>query len=166
MYRVNAATEPDWATVTADPTNLVALTGLTSYAEQPGVAAEPYRYVVTAVSPNSVESVPTAEIVVEGRATAVESDPPLAFGLEPAWPNPFRGETNFRLTLDRPSRVDATVYDALGRRVDVLTGPEILDAGEHMIRWAPASGTAGTGTYFVVLRAGQQTVTRAVVRAK
>ena len=165
VYRVRSSTVPDWQAVMADPANLFAVTGQTSVLDLPSTTAEPYRYVVTAVSRNSVESIPTPEIVVHG-STDVETEVPPAFSLEPAWPNPFRGETNFRLTLDRPSRVDAIVYDVLGRLVDVLTGPEILDAGEHMIRWVPEPGTAGTGTYFVVMRAGQQTVTRAVVRAK
>jgi hypothetical protein len=90
---------------------------------------------------------------------------PLAFGLSPARPNPFRGETSLEYTLPAPGVVEIVVYDAAGRLVRRLgNGPQA--AGVHEVRWNGRndSGTAvGSGVYFLRVRAGSQALLRKVV---
>ncbi len=76
---------------------------------------------------------------------AVEDDPAAGPGERPAdpagqrvhlsaTPNPFRRETQLRLTLPRPVEVHVALYDAGGRLVRTLWRGE-LGAGEHPLAW-------------------------------
>jgi hypothetical protein len=66
----------------------------------------------------------------------VASDPPVPSAtvatLSAPEPNPFRDRTALHLSLLRPQRVEAALYDVLGRRVRLLhAGP--LSAGTHAL---------------------------------
>ncbi len=61
-------------------------------------------------------------------------------------PNPARGAARLPLTLDADATVEAAVYDALGRRVAVVSdGP--LAAGAHAIPLE--AGALAPGVYVV-----------------
>ena len=81
---------------------------------------------------------------------------PTGFQLLPAYPNPFNPVTTLRYQLPIASDVKMTVYDILGREVDVLFH-EYKNAGTHSVQWSGINrfgqGVA-SGTYFVVLNAG------------
>lgn len=163
VYRVRSAAAPDWNAVMADPANLLAVTGETRFTDRPPISAEPYRYVVTAVSPNSVESLPTGEIVLSATSTEAE-EVPLAVRLLDVWPNPFTGQVSLRVELDRRIPVDVRIHDLVGRVVAVLSDGVALDAGLHELRWE--AGSAPAGAYFVVVRAGDRVLARPVVRVR
>ena len=157
VYRIQSATEPDYETALADARNLLAVTGETTITDRPIDVGEPYYYVVTGVSANSVESVPSNAVVLEGIAVDTEDAAgPLAFELGANFPNPFSARTTITFTLDRPTAVTLRVYDVLGRTVATLADEAYYPAGSHTVEWdgAAASGRAlGSGTYFYQLEA-------------
>jgi photosystem II stability/assembly factor-like uncharacterized protein len=79
-------------------------------------------------------------------------------------PNPFRAETAISYTLREPSQVSLTVYDIAGRKVrDLESGGKT--SGEHSVRWDGRSDegrVVASGTYFLLLEAGQTVTTRKV----
>jgi len=93
---------------------------------------------------------------------------PLAFGLRPCYPNPFRGDTRMQLAL--PQATDATVriYSPAGRLVRTLhTGG--IEAGEHTVVWDGRDSTGrrvASGIYFVRAEAGTHEESRKVVLLK
>lgn len=83
-------------------------------------------------------------------------------------PNPFRESTTLRFALARGGRVDATVYDVLGRSVRTLSRTSFA-AGERSLTWDgrdDAGRAAGPGVYFLRVRTPSATWTRTVVRVK
>lgn len=69
IYRVQSATEPDPRTILENPENLVAVTGETKFSDAPAASDTPCYYLVTAVSPNSIESPPSNFVSIYGRAS-------------------------------------------------------------------------------------------------
>jgi hypothetical protein len=93
--------------------------------------------------------------------------PEARTSLRLASPNPFRGAAELDLVVARPgTEVEVTIHDVTGRRVVTLAeGPRA--AGAHVLRWNghDARGReAGAGVYFARMRAGDDTVTRKLVR--
>jgi flagellar hook assembly protein FlgD len=91
-------------------------------------------------------------------ATAQRDLLPEALRLHPNYPNPFRTHTTLTYDVPRAMDVRVAVYDALGRRVQVLVD-ERTPAGRHTVQWngRDASGRAlASGLYFIRLRAGDQ----------
>ena len=155
VYRIQSATEPDYETALADARNLLAVTGESSITDRPIDVGEPYYYVVTGVSANSVESTPSNAVMLEGIAVSTEEAvAPLAFELGPNFPNPFSARTTIAFSLDRPTAVTLRVFDVLGRTVATLVDDARYPAGSHTVEWdgVAASGRSlGSGTYFYQL---------------
>lgn len=94
--------------------------------------------------------------------TAAVGNLPLATGLSlsPPAPNPSRGSAAIRFTLPTSSRVDISVHDVMGRRLQTVVSGTLM-AGQHSqsvrMNFAP-------GGYFVRMVAnGQQRVQKMVV---
>ena len=68
------------------------------------------------------------------------------FRLSAARPNPFSDATRLELTLDAPTDLTVSVYDALGRRVSLLHEGE-LRAGTYSLR--VEAGALPPGLYLV-----------------
>jgi hypothetical protein len=71
-------------------------------------------------------------------------------GLSFARPNPFVSSTDLRFTIDRPGRVELSLFDVSGRLVRTLVDGE-LDAGEHVAIWDGRDDRGRpmpAGTYF------------------
>jgi len=87
----------------------------------------------------------------------------LSTRLFPPRPNPGRGPRSIRFDLADPGRVDLSVMDVQGHRVDrVFEGT--LSAGAHERTWDP-TGRFAAGVYFLVLDAGgRQQVRKLIVR--
>ena len=166
LYRIPSATEPDYETALADARNLLAVIGDTTFTDRPWDIGMPYHYVVTGVSRNWVESAPSEAVVLEGVAVSTEEDAaPLAFGLDPNYPNPFSARTTLAFSLERPAAVKLQVFDVLGRVVATLEEGTRFPAGRHTVDWdgaAESGARLGSGTYFVRLEAGGQSATRAL----
>lgn len=99
-----------------------------------------------------------ARFAFEANQTAGEDGAtPGEFALRPAFPNPFQGETTLTFDLAEALDVRLEVFDALGRRVALVTeGPH--PAGTHSVTFR-AEGLA-PGLYVARLTAGSQTATR------
>ena len=163
VYRVNAA-DPGLPSSLDDPEHLIAVTGERTVTDRPVQSAEPYHYVVTAVSANSVESGPTNVVTVTGRAVSAGGAPEAApLAMEAPRPNPSRGATELRFSLDAPARVTLRVVDVLGREVARVLDGEPLGAGAHAARW---DGAAAPGTYVVVLDADGRQAARPLTRMR
>lgn len=88
--------------------------------------------------------------------------PPLSFSVSP---NPTQHSATIALSLSRRERVEIAVYDVVGRLVKPLVNDE-LEAGSRTLTWdlRAQDGTAvSSGTYFVKLVRGDETVTKKVV---
>lgn len=161
IYRYRGVAEPDWDTLFNDPSYLVALIGDTTWVDNPEDSDVPYWYTVRAVSSNSIESDAVAGASVI--ATGVESELPLAFSMDAAFPNPFRTSTTVRYAVPGAGRVSISVYDALGREVARLVDDDLQPSSIHEATWNAASSGAATGTYFVVMRFEGKVESRGVV---
>jgi hypothetical protein len=95
--------------------------------------------------------------------------PPSGVGsviaLEPAHPNPARGEISIEFALPCAGEASVRVFDVSGRLVKTLhRGP--LPAGSHSLTWdgrTSAGVFAKAGLYFYELRMGEQRLARRVV---
>ena len=95
-----------------------------------------------------------------GVATATRDRADLAGGVS-LYPNPAAGSTRLTFALARASRVELTVFDAMGRRVATLPAAQ-LAAGTQALTWD--ASTVRPGLYFVKLAVnGQLAATRQVV---
>ncbi len=72
------------------------------------------------------------------------------------YPNPFSTETRIGFSIPEAAHVLVEIYDALGRKVDVVH-EGILRAGAHNLRWSKSSSsTSPSGLYFYRVTAGQE----------
>ena len=76
---------------------------------------------------------------------------PADFILYQNFPNPFNPYTVFRFAIPKSGDVSLTVYDILGREVNVLL-KEYTKAGEYEIRFDGSS--LSSGIYFYTLKSG------------
>lgn len=89
----------------------------------------------------------------EGGTTGVndKTNIPKEFKLEQNFPNPFNPTTTISYSIKEKSQVRLSIYDILGREVDVLVD-EVQDAGNYNVNFS--SFNFASGIYFYKLRAG------------
>ena len=160
VYRVPPSEAGDLAAALTGSRNLAAVTGETAYTDTPPGDGL-YTYVVTAVSANSIESAPSNAVSAQG-ATASEPGTQFASTLEVPRPNPVLTQTEIRFSLRAPASVTVRIVDALGREVARLLDAAPRAADAHAVMWRPEA-SVGSGTYFVVLDASGERVTRPLV---
>jgi hypothetical protein len=112
-------------------------------------------------SPNSVV------LVVEGvgHVEASSFDLPESPGLSVPFPNPFNPSTTIEFTIDRPQRVNISVFNMSGRRIDVLT-ERTYSSGSHAITWDgrnSAGQEVSSGTYVIRMRTQDRVESKKVV---
>lgn len=84
------------------------------------------------------------------------------------YPNPFNGSTVINFSLETTCPITLTIYNMLGRLVKTLK-TETLTAGNHQVIWDSTDDNGNTvcsGTYFCVLKAGNQMESRKLVLIK
>ena len=104
------------------------------------------------------------EVFVLHRSTSTAGEPaptpaPLALDV---FPNPASGTASFRYTLTAPGEVRLSVFDVLGREVEVLDAGE-QRAGDHTVGWS--AGAHPPGLYLARLVSGNEVATARVVIA-
>ncbi|HEX7070909.1 MAG TPA: FlgD immunoglobulin-like domain containing protein, partial [Rhodothermales bacterium] len=97
-----------------------------------------------------------------GTATEPEDQAPTAFALRQNYPNPFNPTTEIQFDLAETGTISLTIFDALGREVEVLA-QGTLPAGRHRVTWdgLDAGGhEAPSGIYVYQLRTERGTASR------
>lgn len=96
------------------------------------------------------------------------STPGMETRLFPNHPNPFNPATTIRFELATESRVTLTVYDVSGRRIRTLIDKR-MEPGAHDALWEGTNDRGdqmSSGVYFLRLRSGKTSQTRAMVLLK
>ncbi len=148
IYRVDSDAAPNPEEVISNPENRIEITGETSFTDIAEPSSEGnYYYVVTSVSRNGVESLPS-DPMDAGQVVPNELQPELAteYSLHQNYPNPFNPTTNIRFTLGSTGMTKLTVYDVLGREVATLLN-EKMTAGRHEINFDASSLSSGIYIY-------------------
>lgn len=114
---------------------------------------------------NVTEGQGLAEIVLG--ITQISTEIPASFSLLQNYPNPFNPSTRIRFsisgTVSNHPVSKLTVYDALGRQIDILIEKE-LNPGTYESEWN-ASGYP-SGIYFYTLSSGKFTETKKMILLK
>jgi uncharacterized lipoprotein YddW (UPF0748 family) len=149
IYRVQSGTEPNPDDVIETAEHLVAITGETTFTETLSTENS-YYYVVTALSRNWIESMPSAPTAAL-TTTSIEdaSDRALAYRLEQNFPNPFNPTTSIRYELPESGHITLTVYDMTGRTISVLDDG-IRASGVHTVQFD--AGNLASGMYLYRLQ--------------
>ncbi|MCB1048370.1 MAG: T9SS type A sorting domain-containing protein [Calditrichaeota bacterium] len=83
--------------------------------------------------------------------------------LLPAYPNPFNPTTTLSYVLNRPLRLELSVYNVLGRKVRALTSG-LESPGVHHVLFE--AGELASGVYIVELNAGGESRTQKILLLK
>jgi len=79
-----------------------------------------------------------------------EKEIPTEYSLSQNYPNPFNPTTKIKFGLPENAMIKLTIYDVLGREIDVLINSE-LEAGFHEINYNASKLTSGV--YFYTIKA-------------
>ncbi|MEZ4703167.1 MAG: T9SS type A sorting domain-containing protein [Rhodothermales bacterium] len=93
----------------------------------------------------------------------VASEAPTSFGLEGNYPNPFNPTTTITFAVKEAAHVRLSVYDMLGREVQVLVD-RVLEAGRYDAGFD--AGNLPSGTYLYRLSTPAGTFTQTMVLSK
>lgn len=94
---------------------------------------------------------------------------PTVFRLYPNFPNPFNLAT--RIVFDAPKRekISLAIYDVMGRKIRTLIAEKSFAPGTHEAEWdgrTDNGAIAGSGVYFMRLRAAGRTQVQKIVLTK
>ena len=90
------------------------------------------------------------------------------YALMQNYPNPFNPSTSFSLVVPRSENVELRVYDASGREIKTLLN-RTMSEGKFSVMWDGSTDRgepAGSGVYFVRMKAGTYSAVRKVVLIK
>lgn len=97
-------------------------------------------------------------------STAPEhSSIPQRFEVSDVFPNPFNASAELTVSIAQNSRLEVSVYDVLGRKVETLLNKPV-GAGEHRVLWSPASRPSGL--YFFRIQSGREIAVRKAILLK
>jgi len=82
---------------------------------------------------------------------------PEGFSLSQNYPNPFNPSTNITFSLPTASKVELSIYNILGQKVDILID-EHREAGKYTVQWDASS--MPSGIYFYRLKTDSNIETR------
>ena len=93
----------------------------------------------------------------------VSTEIPSSFSLKQNYPNPFNPVTSIRFDVPKASIVKISVYDIIGREVEVLAN-ENISAGTYEVKWDAAEYSSGI--YFYTISAGDFRETKKMILTK
>ncbi|WP_457654456.1 hypothetical protein [Rhodocaloribacter sp.] len=121
--------------------------------------ARSYRYRIERLAPGRytfrLKQIDFDGSIAFGPSVEVTVEPPGAFHLTPAFPNPFHGATRFTLTVRRGQSVRVELFDLMGRRRATLHDGFLPSGDAHVFRFDAAGFPSGpylvraTGERFV-----------------
>ncbi len=103
------------------------------------------------------------DIVVTNSTEAIQVMKPIAFSLNPAYPNPFNAATNIDFSIPMDGYVNIKVYDIAGREMASLADKE-FNSGYHSIIWN--ADRFASGVYFLKFAAMDYTQTQKLILLK
>jgi hypothetical protein len=71
---------------------------------------------------------------------------PTSFALKQNYPNPFNPKTRISFDVPKAARVEVSVYNLLGQKVETLVDAQ-MDAGAHSVDWDAARYSSGVYFY-------------------
>ena len=80
-----------------------------------------------------------------------------------AYPNPFNPSTNLEYSISDPGFVKITVFDVVGRQVDIIEN-SYKNSGEHKLTWNAENNTSGI--YYIQISTGSEVKAQKVVLLK
>ncbi len=80
------------------------------------------------------------------------------FYLKQNYPNPFNPSTEINFQIPEQSFVTLSIFDILGREVDVLLNKE-LSAGKHIVSWNGSKFGSGIFFYKITVRSNNAKLT-------
>ena len=172
VYRVRSdVSVPNSLDMTNDSANLIAISWEPEYTDTASLAAGGrYFYAVTGVTPNSIEGIESNLVNVVAINTATENVPESPLLSLSAYPNPASKYVTVELKLANATSLHVEAFDVLGRMVgEISNGSTAQTGGIFQMRWdlTTANGTPlMPGTYFIVARTENQTLTKTVVIAR
>lgn len=92
-------------------------------------------------------------------------DSPEITELDPPFPNPFNPQTKINYQLSDDSHVEVTVFDLMGRTVQILVNGQ-QSAGSYNLYWNGQDNTGNpmaSGTYFILLKTAGEIKTQKAV---
>jgi hypothetical protein len=93
----------------------------------------------------------------------IDKEVPSDFELKQNYPNPFNPATTIEFNLPHEAEVKMSIYDILGREVEVLYSGR-AEPGRHKIKWD--AGSFSSGIYFCRIDAENKIKTIKMVLAK
>ncbi|MGB1049043.1 MAG: family 10 glycosylhydrolase [Rhodothermales bacterium] len=170
IYRVQSdGSTPDALAITNDPANLIHISWDPEWTDTAALEVGlEYHYVVTGLTPNSIESVDPdlATILIQGTAVEEFATSPALAGSD-LYPNPASHRARLSLHLELPAEVDVRIVDMLGREVARPLGSASRQSvGMLDVDWdlRNVSGQrVAPGVYQIVIRAGRQQLVRSLV---
>ena len=76
---------------------------------------------------------------------------PIHFEISDIYPNPFNSQTNLSLSVSKPSIVNVTVYNSMGKEILKLAEGRKFEIGRHEISWKP-NEEISSGLYIILVQ--------------
>jgi hypothetical protein len=93
----------------------------------------------------------------------ISTEIPNKFTVHQNFPNPFNPVTSVRFDIPKASNVEITVYDVMGKVVEII-GNENLLAGQYEVKWNAVN--YASGLYFCKVQAGEFSQIKKMILAK
>jgi hypothetical protein len=103
---------------------------------------------------------------IDPAAVGLEDEPSTPHALSQNAPNPFHESTFFSFKLAGQTNVNLVVVDIFGHKVATLIENEKMEAGKHIVSFAPENFNLPSGIYHYSLVTVNKTVTRKMIYAK
>jgi len=113
---------------------------------------------------NQIGLIPIAVLNIDIAISVDEQIVPKEYYLEQNYPNPFNPATTIQFGLNKPTNVNLSIFDALGREVAILVDNEFKSAGTYEITFD--ASMLASGTYVYSLKTGETTLTKKMTLLK